>query len=334
MKKEINIEIKDLTIGYSLRGRKQKIVKQNISQQLYAGEVTCLLGRNGAGKSTLLRTLSRFQQPLSGEIILRGKNLSLYSEQECALNIGVILTDRTYAGGITVFELVALGRHPHTGFFGKLKKQDKDIIFESMEKAGIVYKSNSYIAELSDGERQKAMIAKVLAQECPVILLDEPTAFLDVNSRIETMALLRELARKENKSILISTHDMESAIRMGDRFWLMDKEIPFVSGIPEDLILSGAFEKLFNHGKIFFNRNTGILDTEIISGKPIFISGDAVVTYWVMNALKKKGFSPVWETQSYPLIICNENPIHFILQKTTDEFSQLNNIEELLQSLN
>ncbi len=330
MDKKSNLEIRNLTIGYALRRGKNKIIKENINQSLYKGEVTCLLGRNGAGKSTLLRTLSRFQKPLSGEILLDGKSLSTYSDHECALNIGIVLTDKTYAGGITVFELVALGRHPYTGFFGKLKDKDKNIILESMEKTGIIHKANTYVSELSDGERQKAMIAKVLAQECPIILLDEPTAFLDVNSRIETMVLLRELAEKENKSILLSTHDMESAIRMGDRFWLMDKDIPFISGIPEDLILSGIFEKVFNHNNIIFNRNTGTLDVEPVSGKPISISGDAVTTYWLMNALKKKKFTPIWDTQIYPSIICKENPINFTFKKNESAFFQVDNIESLL----
>jgi iron complex transport system ATP-binding protein len=221
-------------------------VKDGISQQLSAGELTCLLGQNGSGKSTLLRTIAGFQPPLKGRILIDGKPLPSYSDGERARITGVVLTDKTNVGGITVFDLVALGRHPHTGFFGGLKKNDKEIVFLSMERAGIAHKADSYVSELSDGERQKAMIAKALAQECPVILLDEPTAFLDVNSRIETMLLLRELAEKEQKSILLSTHDIESAIRMGDRFWLMSKDKPFLSGEPRELICSGIFDDFFN----------------------------------------------------------------------------------------
>ncbi len=241
-----SIQIKNVSIGYPLKHGKQKIVKEGITQELHPGELTCLLGRNGSGKSTLLRTISGFQSPLQGEIRINGKNLVNYADNELAQLIGVVLTDKTNAGGITVFELVSLGRHPHTGFFGELKVHDREVIQESMLKAGIADKADHYVAELSDGERQKAMIAKVLAQECPVILLDEPTAFLDVNSRIETMILLRDLAKKEQKSILISTHDIESAIRMGDCFWLMSKEKPFTSGIPKELILSGTFDDFFN----------------------------------------------------------------------------------------
>ncbi len=243
--KDISINIQDLSIGYLLKQGKQKLIKSNISQKLYKGEVTCLLGANGSGKSTLLRTLAGFQPPLGGEILYNHKPVNSYSDSERSLLIGLVLTDKIYAGGISVFDLVSLGRHPHTGFFGSLKKHDKDIILNSMEKVGISYKADAYVSELSDGERQKAMIAKALAQECPIILLDEPTAFLDINSRIEIMYLLKELASIEQKSILLSTHDIETAIRLSDRFWLMDKNLPFTSGTPEDLITNGILSQFF-----------------------------------------------------------------------------------------
>jgi iron complex transport system ATP-binding protein len=257
------IQINDLSIGYLLGRGRQKLIQERISQQLCAGELTCLLGANGVGKSTLLRTLSGSQPPLKGEIIVHGRSLQAYPDNERARLIGLVLTDKTNVGGISVFDLVALGRHPYTGFFGRLKKSDREIVIASMEKVGILHHANSYVSELSDGERQKAMIAKALAQECPVILLDEPTAFLDVNSRIETMLLLQELAEKEQKSILISTHDIESAIRMGSCFWLMSKDKPFLSGKPEELILSGVFDDFFQlsaypewSGKRYLNEKT------------------------------------------------------------------------------
>ncbi len=254
--KQASIKICNLGIGYFLKYGKKKLVKGDISQELYQGEVTCLLGANGSGKSTLLRTLAGFQPVLSGEILYNDKPVNNYSDTERSLLIGLVLTDKIYAGGISVFDLVSLGRHPHTGFFGSLKKHDKQVVFDSMEKVGIAHKADSYVAELSDGERQKAMIAKALAQECPVILLDEPTAFLDINSRIEIMYLLKELAVKEQKSILLSTHDIETAIRLGDRFWLMDKDQPFTSGIPEDLIVNDIFSQFFDKKDIRFDKQT------------------------------------------------------------------------------
>ena len=236
------IETKQLSIGYLLKGGKRKVIHEALDLQLFAGEVTCLLGLNGAGKSTLLRTLCGFQPPLDGEIRLMGKPLDSYSQYNFSLTVGVVLTEKTNAGGITVYDLVSLGRHPYTGFFGQLKAHDREIIGQSLEAAGIAHKSQNYVSELSDGERQKAMIAKVLAQQCPIILLDEPTAFLDVTSRIETMVLLHKLAVEQNKAILLSTHDLDLALQMGDCLWLQEKGRPMSSGTPEDLIMNGAFE--------------------------------------------------------------------------------------------
>lgn len=207
------IETNHLSIGYLLKGGRRKIIHEDLNLRLQPGEVTCLLGLNGAGKSTLLRTLCGFQPPLSGEIRLMGKPLASYSQSNFSLTVGVVLTEKTNAGGITVYELVSLGRHPYTGFFGQLKKHDREIIEQSLEAAGIAHKAQNYVSELSDGERQKAMIAKALAQQCPIILLDEPTAFLDVTSRIETMVLLHRLAMEQHKAILLSTHDLDLADR-------------------------------------------------------------------------------------------------------------------------
>ena len=178
------IKTSDLSIGYILKGGQKKRVHDALDLNLYPGEVTCLLGLNGAGKSTLLRTLCGFQPPLGGEIELMGKPLNSYSQGDFSRLVGVVLTEKTNAGGITVYELVSLGRHPYTGFFGQLRQEDRRIIEESLAAAGIAHKAYNYVSELSDGERQKAMIAKALAQQCPIILLDEPTAFLDVTSRI------------------------------------------------------------------------------------------------------------------------------------------------------
>ena len=200
------IEGKGLCIGYKV-GKSVKQVHAGLDFKLRRGELTCLLGANGAGKSTLLRTLAAAQPPLGGELDLLGKPVAVYSERERSRAIGVVLTDKTQVGGLTVFELAALGRQPHTGFFGRLSREDKAIVGHALSAVGVGEKAGHYIAELSDGERQKVMIAKALVQECPVILLDEPTAFLDVVSRIEIMSLLHRLAVSEGKAILLSTHD-------------------------------------------------------------------------------------------------------------------------------
>lgn len=297
------IEACHLSIGYLLKGGKRKVIHEDLNLHLQAGEVTCLLGLNGAGKSTLLRTLCGFQPPLSGEIRLMGKPLASYSQSNFSLTVGVVLTEKTNAGGITVYELVSLGRHPYTGFFGQLKKHDKEIIEQSLEAAGIAHKAQNYVSELSDGERQKAMIAKALAQQCPIILLDEPTAFLDVTSRIETMVLLHRLAMEQHKAILLSTHDLDLAIQMGDCLWLQEKGRPMACGTPEDLILSGAFESFFGKEGIVFDPSTGKLNTKA-PVRPIGVEGDFLVSYWVGNALIRNGYRPAPVQSDKPRINC------------------------------
>jgi iron complex transport system ATP-binding protein len=242
--------------------------------------------------------------------------------------IGVVLTERTNAGGITVNELVALGRHPYTGFFGSLKATDKRIVAESLAAVGMSHKASHFVSELSDGERQKAMIAKTLAQQCPIILLDEPTAFLDVTSRIETMSLLHRLAVEQGKAILLSTHDLDLAIQMSDRLWLLEKERPLECGSPEDLILSGSFETFFNKEGIVFDASTGKLTANKPSF-PIAVEGEINTAFWVGNALIRNGFRPSTVNESNNRIYCHTpNQISLFLPGP-DEI-KVRNVSELL----
>ena len=229
MGKQIVLEGEGIATGYR-QGKQLTEVHHGLDFSLSGGELTCLLGCNGAGKSTLLRTLAGMQPPLSGRLELMGRPLEAYSAHERSKTIGVVLTDRMQAGGLTVYELVALGRQPYTGFFGRLTSADKALVWRALEEVGMAGKARRYVAELSDGERQKAMIAKVLVQECPLILLDEPTAFLDVESRMEVMRLLRKLAVEEHKAVLLSTHDVDQALAMSDRLWLMTQEREMLCG--------------------------------------------------------------------------------------------------------
>lgn len=286
-----SIRARKLSIGYLLKNGKKKVVHPELNLELFPGEVTCLLGLNGAGKSTLIRTLCGFQPALGGEIEMLGRALKSYSQRDFALTVGVVLTEKTNAGGITVYELVSLGRHPYTGFFGQLKPEDHRIVEASLAAAGIAHKAGNYVSELSDGERQKAMIAKALAQQCPIIILDEPTAFLDITSRIETMVLLRRLAVEQNKTILLSTHDLDLAIQMGDCLWLQKKGAPMCCGTPEDLILGGKLAEFFNREEITFDAATGKLNTPV-PDNPIGIEGDFHTSFWVGNALIRRGYKP------------------------------------------
>lgn len=236
MKQEETIRITGLSIGYRSK-HGVKTVAEGISDSIRSGEMTCLLGVNGAGKSTLLRTLSGFLPPLAGEISLLGKPLASYRERELATVVGVVLTEKNNLQNMTVTELVGMGRSPYTGFWGRLSAADRRKVEDSLSLVGIVPLRDRMVQTLSDGERQKVMIAKALAQETPIIFLDEPTAFLDYPSKVEILHLLHRLSRDMGKTIFLSTHDLELALRVADRVWLMTKQSGVKTGTPENLIV-------------------------------------------------------------------------------------------------
>ena len=332
MKKKAVIQGKDLCIGYRT-GKQEKIVHEHLNFELHAGELTCLLGANGAGKSTLLRTLSASQPSLGGELKVLDKPINEYTEKERSRTIGVVLTDKTFAGGLSVYELVALGRQPHTGFFGRLTKEDKRIVEEAMENVGIAHKARNYTAELSDGERQKVMIAKALVQECPLILLDEPTAFLDVVSRIEIMHLLHRLAIKQNKAILLSTHDIEQALVLSDKLWLLTKGEGLQCGVTEDIILSHRMDSLFPHKDIRFDYDHGVYYPTVTGQHKIYIeSENKTLLHWTLNALNRHGYQCIAEPQQgipYLKAVSSTELIY----KGSEETKSLGSFEELLAKL-
>ena len=301
--KEATIQINDLSIGYHSKSD-TKLVASHITTTIYSGELTCLLGANGVGKSTLLRTLSAFQPRLSGEIALLSRDIQDYSDKELSTIVGVVLTDKCDIRNMSVRELIGMGRSPYTGFWGRLGKEDKQIVEEAIAMVRIENLASRMVHTLSDGERQKVMIAKALAQQCPIILLDEPTAFLDVTSRIETMVLLHTLAVEQQKAILLSTHDLDLAIQLGDCLWLQEKSRPMACGTPEDLIMGGAFETFFSKEGIVFDPNTGKLNTAAPT-KLIGVEGDFMTSYWVGNALIRNGFKPSSVSEDYISVYCN-----------------------------
>ena len=297
--------VQDLSIGYPACGRKGGRLYGALSLALRPGELTCLLGPNGAGKSTLLRTLGGLQRPLGGRVTWQGRPLERYGARERSRLLGVVLTDRSQAGGLRVRELVEMGRYPYTGFFGRLDATDRRAADEAIEAVGMTAKADSYVAELSDGERQKAMIAKTLAQQCPVILLDEPTAFLDVASRIEIMELLHRLACLQRKTVLLSTHDVGQALRLSDRIWLLSRAEGFCCGTPEDLALSGRMDLYFGRGGLFFDRKTGELRSRQDDAPAVRIeAADEALIRWTKNALERNGFRPISDSrnESLPLV--------------------------------
>jgi iron complex transport system ATP-binding protein len=301
-------------------------VGRGLDLSLMARQVTCLMGPNGSGKSTLLRTLGGFLPPLEGSVLINGRQLKSYSQSELSVVIGVTLTGKTGAGGITVGELVSIGRHPHTGFFGRLGRRDREAVSRAIRAAGIAHKTGCYVAELSDGEHQRAMIAKTLAQECPIIILDEPTAFLDAVGRIEIMTLLHKLAREQGKAILLSTHDVDQAVRTADCLWLLSGDRGAKAGAPEDLILDGSFEAFFGKEGMEFDPYTGRIETTAPLA-PIGLEGDRLTAIWVANALRRAGWQPV-DAGRLPGVNCvNRN--HIILTLPSGERREAASVEEL-----
>ena len=216
-----------LTVGY--RGHR---VVEDISLSLPCGRLVCLLGPNGAGKSTLLRTLCGFQPPIAGTVTISGSDITTMSAAEVARLVSVVLTDRPLTPSLTAAEMVGMGRAPYTGFWGRLSDDDRRLVSEAMTTVGIAQLATRRMGQLSDGERQKVMIAKALAQHTPVIVLDEPTAFLDYPSKVAVMKTLARLAHDEGKTILMSTHDLELAAQLGDE--LMEIENKHIRKITAD----------------------------------------------------------------------------------------------------
>lgn len=249
------MKIENLTIGYR-RGKKEIVINSGIDAELSSGCFTCLLGPNGAGKTTLLRTMSGFIEPLNGQITIAGKNIKEISKLELSKLVGIVLTERVSLQNVTVEQLISLGRSPYTGFWGNETNNDKSIIDEALKSTGIDSIRHREVNTLSDGEFQKVMIAKALAQSTPTIILDEPTAFLDFPSKVEMMRLLVNLAHENNKNVLLSTHDLNMALTLADKIWLLDKNLGFIEGKTTELAEKGYFEIYFKAKGIRFDKKS------------------------------------------------------------------------------
>lgn len=326
--KQTVIETKGLSIGYpKTRKKDELVVLKDLNVSLFSGELTCLLGSNGVGKSTLLRTLTNMQPALLGDVVLEGKKINRYKDSELSTLMGLVLTDKTSVGGLTVKELVGLGRYPYTGFWGRLSEADNKIIDQAMQSVCIDHKADNYVSDLSDGERQKVMIAKALAQECKVIVLDEPTAFLDVINRFEIMSLLHRLATEQDKAILLSTHDMELAFLLADKLWLMSAEKGLKVGSTEDLILTDSINEYITNGRILFNSDLGRFVFKDQCLKEVYLMADTSLYHWAENFFERNGFRATSD-------ISNALKVKFISASSievcyNDEKWRLSSFEEL-----
>lgn len=244
------IRFENLTLGYGSR-----TLIDSLTGEIRRGHLTALVGRNGTGKSTLLRAIAQLGDIASGEIFIDGKELSRISPSEMASKVALVTTDKVRIVNLRCRDVVALGRAPYTNWIGRMQEQDNEIVEQSLAAVGMSDYADKTMDRMSDGECQRIMIARALAQQTPIILLDEPTAFLDMPNRYELCTLLRGLAHRENKSILFSTHELDIALELCDSIALIAP--PQMHILPtEEMIRSGHIERLFTTGVVSFDPET------------------------------------------------------------------------------
>lgn len=293
MSNAILLQAKNLSVGYAEGGQKN-LLFEKIDLELRAGELVCFMGANGIGKSSLIRTLAGLQTPLSDAIIQaphesrKGEFKKSISADGLEKLISVVLTDRVNAINMTVRELVTLGRYPYLDWNIRLTEEDNAGIERAIRDTHIQTLADKKLYELSDGQLQMAMIARALAQNTPIILLDEPTAHLDLNNRVEIMNLLRRLARSGNKAILVATHELDLALQTADLIWLAGQSKNLIVGIPEDLVLNGSFDEIFQFKG--FDLKTGKVFHEAWRNKTVKLIGEGYAYLWTKNALERNGF--------------------------------------------
>jgi len=314
MENNISLSAKDLTIGYENEGVKN-ILFENLEVSLKTGELVCFMGSNGIGKSTLIRTLAGLQPPINQK-----------SSWTDPIRISVVLTDKVSAINMTVEELVTYGRYPYLDWNIKLTKADALIIEKSIEFTRIQHLVSKKLFELSDGQLQMVMIARALAQDTPVILLDEPTAHLDLNNRVEIMNLLRKLCRTEGKAILVATHELDLALQTADVVWLAGRDKKILTGIPEDLVLNGSFDSVFQFKG--FDLKTGKVSHETFRNISLNLIGEGHQYLWTKNALERCGYEVSQKSDYTIRIIEKGNQIHWNMQEQS-----FSSIHELLRAL-
>ncbi len=293
------LSLRSLRIGYA-EGRKENALLPPLTASAKRGELIALIGKNGIGKSTLLRTLAGLQPSLGGDITYSGKSIREYSRIDLARTIGYISTEIVKVTNMRVYDLVALGRFPYTNWFGKIDAENHEIIVDSIGKTGMSSLSWRYISELSDGERQKAMIARILAQDTGILVMDEPTAFLDIGSKFEILHLMHLLSQKNGKTIIFSTHDLNVAMSQADKIWLI-ADNRMLEGAPEDLMLQGAFDHLFDSSVIEYNSEHGTYSFISESRGEVNVDGEGVMLHYTKKALNRAGFS-VSEGEAKPFL--------------------------------
>lgn len=328
--KEI-LSLVSLKIGY-VSGKHKNVLLPPLNASANRGELIAVIGRNGIGKSTLLRTLTGLQQPLGGEIFYFNQHIETYSRMELAKRVGYISTEVIKVSNMSVYDLVSLGRYPYTNWIGKVEMKDQEVISDALFKTSMSSFGKKFISELSDGERQKAMIARILAQDTGIMIMDEPTAFLDVASKYEILHLMHQLSSESNKTIIFSTHDLQMAINQSDKIWLI-LENELIEGAPEDLMLSGAFDHLFDSSTVIFNSCDGTFSFRSDSARLIYIEGEGDKRYWTEKALTRAGFK-ISSERTIPYIILPFETNTQWQYVSENQIQQFNSIYDIIAFLN
>lgn len=327
------LETRELSVGYMHSGNMPRTVVEGISAVLRPGEFVCLLGPNGAGKSTLIRTLCGMQPPLAGTVRLGGMSLETFSARSLAQRMSMVLTQRIAVGMMKVATLVSLGRHPYTDWAGRLRREDEDAVWRAIADVGIEALANRPVCELSDGERQKALIARALAQQPEIMILDEATAYLDLPRRVELMHLLGRLAHRGNRAILLSTHDLDLALRCADRLWLLPTGGPLMNGIPEDLVLCDAFGKAFAGAGVRFDKGSGAFTLNNAPCGTVALRGSGVPGMWTYRALERAGYRVVIDGRAEVCVeVLEDNGA--VAWRIAEDVGRYRSLEELLGGLN
>ena len=294
---QVNIELSGLSVGYPQPGAKPLEVLGNLNFTAAAGEMVALIGSNGIGKSTLLRTIAAFQPALAGEITIGGMNLSALTPRKIAHVMSFVSTEIIRTTNLTVFDMVAYGRFPYTNWFGTLSGEDKSVVWDAIRKVGIEELAHKSVMHISDGERQRTMIARALAQDTPVIILDEPTAYLDISNKYEIFHLLQVLANERKKTIVLSTHDLNIALREVDKLWIVAENGNY-EGAPEDAALNDRLNLMFRNEHIGFDSHEGEFFFRKDFKARVKVEGEGLPLVWTLRALNRKGYQIVMQAES------------------------------------
>nr|WP_330392984.1 ABC transporter ATP-binding protein [Clostridioides difficile] len=274
----------NLSVGYN-----NKVVISNINVEVKNGEILCLLGSNGAGKTTLLRSLSKLISPIKGEIYLNGVNINCISRKALSKKMALVLTNRLLGDLMTVQDIVNIGRYPYTGFFGNLSKKDLIMVDEALESVDALHLKKRYFDELSDGEKQKVLVARALVQEPEIIILDEPTTHLDIKHRLELINILKKLSKEKSISVILSLHEIDIALKSCDKVALIKNNKVIAYGQPEDVVDEDIINSLYELDDKNFNSLLGSVEISNKSKNEVFIIGGGGKATPIYRAFTKKG---------------------------------------------